>query len=194
MSDGVVEQVLRRVEENTLSANDKLEVQNAIRRIRTGANPPEARDQYLTYFFSRLLDIYTDLYSSEEAIRKLVATCNKYFVGKTLTYNDANFTSKIIDRDGAALDWRVLSSGEKQVASLFTHLHLTKGTSQIVLIDEPELSLSVRWQKTLLPDILKSDNCKMLIAVTHSPFIYANELDKYAVDISKLIKANPNYS
>ncbi|RQT83739.1 ATP-binding protein [Burkholderia cepacia] len=193
MSDGVVEKVLSRVEENTLSANDKLEVQNAIRRIRTGANPPEARDQYLTYFFSRLLEIYTDLYSSEEAIRNLVKTCNKYFVGKKLAYNDANFTSTVVDRDGDSLDWRVLSSGEKQVASLFTHLHLTKGTSQIVLIDEPELSLSVRWQKTLLPDISNSDNCKLLVAVTHSPFIYTNELDKYAVDLSKLIKSHSSY-
>lgn len=193
MSDGVVEKVLSRVEENTLSADDKREVQDAIRRIRTGTNPPEARDQYLTYFFSRLLDIYTDLYSSEEAIRNLVSTCNKYFVGKKLAYNDANFTSTVVDRDGGSLDWRVLSSGEKQVASLFTHLYLTKGTSQIVLIDEPELSLSVRWQKTLLQDISNSENCNLLVAVTHSPFIYANELDKYAVDLSKLIKSHPNY-
>ncbi|OXI33182.1 hypothetical protein CFB89_12920 [Burkholderia sp. AU16741] len=188
MSDAVVETVLRRVEENTLSADDKREVQNAIRRIRTGANPPEARDRYLAYFFSRLLDIYTDLHSSEIAIRTLVKTCNKYLVGKKLVYNDANFTSTVIDRDGSPLDWRMLSSGEKQVASLFTHLYLSKEKSQIVLIDEPELSLSVPWQKLLLPDIVDSENCKLLVAVTHSPFIYSNALDPYAVDLSKLIK------
>lgn len=187
MTDVVVESVLSRVEENTLSNDDKKEVQSAIRRIRTG-NTTSARDQYLTYFFSRLLGIYTDLYSSEVAIRRLVSTCNKYFVGKKLRYDDVNFASHVVDRDGTPLNWRVLSSGEKQVASLFTHLYLSQETSQIVLIDEPELSLSVRWQKNLLPDISNSENCTLLIAVTHSPFIYANYLDKYAVDLSKLVK------
>lgn len=192
MSDAVVEAVLSRVDENTLSSEDKREVQEAIRRIRSGGSSPLARDQYLTYFFSRLMDIYTDLNMSESAIRQLADTCNKYFVGKRVRYDDANFTAKVFDRQGKPLSWKSLSSGEKQVASLFTHLYLSPEESQIVLIDEPELSLSVRWQKLLLPDILASGRCKLLIAVTHSPFIYKNDLASYAVDLSRLTTFRPN--
>lgn len=185
MSDDVVSIVLSRVEENTLSPDDKREVESAIRRLRSGATHPAARDRYLTYFFSRLLDIYQGLSSSEANIRHLFDTCNRYLERKRLHYDDAAFSAHILEKDGSELNWRVLSSGEKQIVSLFTHLFLSGGKSQIVLIDEPELSLSVPWQKHLLPDISKSKNCELLIAVTHSPFIYANELDEYAVDLSR---------
>lgn len=193
MDDGVVSIVLSRVEENTLSADDKREVQSAIQRLRKGgAKHPDARDRYLAYYFSRLLDIYLELSKSEENIKRLVKTCNRYFERKQLVYNDSEYSSKIEELDGSPLDWKALSSGEKQVASLFTHLYLAPEASQFVLIDEPELSLSVPWQKTLLPDIMQSENCKMLIAVTHSPFIYANELDKHVVDLGRLMGYRAN--
>lgn len=188
IGDDVVTAVLNRVEENTLSSEDKREVRSAIGRIRSGGSVFEARDKYLGYFFSRLLEIYVALAESERSIRRLVETCNRYFERKSLVYNDAAFTAKIVDADNSPLSWKVLSSGEKQVASLFTHLFLTRDREQAVIIDEPELSLSVQWQKSLLPDISDSDTCKLLIAVTHSPFIYANKLDAYAVDLSKCIK------
>jgi predicted ATP-dependent endonuclease of OLD family len=50
----------------------------------------------------------------------------------------------------------------------------------MLIIDEPELSLSIEWQEMILPDILKSGKCKSLIAATHSPFIFDNELDDCA--------------
>lgn len=188
MSDDIVEAVLARVDENTLSLADKREVKAAITRLRAGSTQPEARDRYLTYFFSRLLEIYQELAKSESNIRRLIATCNKYLERKSLYYDDSEFTSHIMENDGAILNWKALSSGEKQVVSLFTHLHLSNKKSQVVIIDEPELSLSVPWQKTLLPDISSSESCKLLIAVTHSPFIYSNELERYAVDLSRYSK------
>ena len=196
INDELVTGVLDRVEENTLSQEDKREVRLAIGRIRDGGTVFEARDKYLAYFFSRVLEIYIYLAESEKKIRSLVATCNRYLERKHLRYNEAAFTVDIVDADDSALSWKVLSSGEKQVASLFTHLYLSRDAEQIVIIDEPELSLSVQWQKSLLPDISDSAACKLLIAVTHSPFIYANKLDAYAVDLSKFItfhhRATPN--
>ena len=77
--------------------------------------------------------------------------------------------------------WRTkLSSGEKQIVSLFSHLYLSHQNNYIVLIDEPEMSLSVKWQRMFLQDVRKGGFCYGLIAVTHSPFIFENELDRYA--------------
>lgn len=188
LTDEVIRSVLNRVEENTLNAQDKMEVEHAIRRLRSSPHNAAPRDKYLGYFFSRLFDIYENLSKSEENIKSLLDTCNSYLEGKRLVYNDIDYTSSILDTDDSILEWSALSSGEKQVVSLFTHLFLSRQTSQIVLIDEPELSLSVPWQKKLLPDISKSSNCSLLISVTHSPFIFANELDSYAVDMSKFRK------
>jgi predicted ATP-dependent endonuclease of OLD family len=191
MNETLVTRVLDRVEENTLSQIDKEEVRLAIGRIRDNGITSGDRDKYLAYFFSRVLEIYVSLAEREENIKRLEATCNRYLENKSLHYNEAAFTVEIVDADNSVLSWKVLSSGEKQVVSLFTHLYLSRGAEQIVLIDEPELSLSVEWQKSLLPDISDSAACKLLIAVTHSPFIYANKLDCYAVDLSKFIKFNP---
>jgi predicted ATPase len=81
-----------------------------------------------------------------------------------------------------------LSSGEKQVVSLLSHVFLEQGDPFSLIIDEPELSLSVSWQTRFLPDILSSPRCKMLLAVTHSPFIIDNDLKKHAMDVRKIVR------
>ena len=87
-----------------------------------------------------------------------------------------------------------LSSGEKQIVALFTLLYLNdenrgSNNKKMVLIDEPELSLSLKWQRMLLPDIASGDNCSMIIAMTHSPFIFDNEFDMATLEIHRK-KAN----
>jgi len=86
------------------------------------------------------------------------------------------------------IEFEQLSSGEKQIVSLFSKLILEKGKDFFVLFDEPELSLSVEWQKLLLPDVIGSGSCAMLLAMTHSPFIiskmtdYTSDLKSYFVE------------
>ena len=81
-----------------------------------------------------------------------------------------------------------LSSGEKQIISIFSKLYLEIKKSCVILIDEPELSISMEWQRTLLPDILNSPKCLFLMAATHSPFIFDNALDIYAVALDEYVK------
>jgi predicted ATPase len=54
-------------------------------------------------------------------------------------------------------------------------------------IDEPELSLSVPWQRQFLVDIVQGKFCSGLMAVTHSPFIYENELDDYTHGLGEFL-------
>ncbi|MGT3292290.1 AAA family ATPase [Yersinia enterocolitica] len=77
-----------------------------------------------------------------------------------------------------------LSSGEKQIISLFAMLYLKNDTNLAIFFDEPELSLSMEWQKTLLPDIVNSGKCNFLFCTTHSPFIFDNELIANTTDLS----------
>lgn len=75
-----------------------------------------------------------------------------------------------------------LSSGEKQIISIFTRLYLDLDNSKpyAIFFDEPELSLSMEWQKKLLQDIAETDQCEFLLAATHSPFIFENKLAQFA--------------
>lgn len=76
-----------------------------------------------------------------------------------------------------------LSSGEKQIVSLFSHLLLDQDVLNYIVIDEPELSLSVDWQQRFLEDISEVPTCAFIGAVTHSPFIFENSLDRHTLDL-----------
>ena len=83
---------------------------------------------------------------------------------------------------------RYLSSGEKQIISTFAKLLLNEThKNTLIIIDEPELSLSVEWQMMFLTDILQTGQCEKLLAVTHSPFIYQNELKYHAKSLKNII-------
>ena len=67
-------------------------------------------------------------------------------------------------------------------------MYLENINEYFIIIDEPELSLSVEWQRHFLEDISKGNFCKGLFAVTHSPFIFDNSLDKYAHSMEEFRK------
>lgn len=80
---------------------------------------------------------------------------------------------------GHVLPLRSLSSGEQQELVLHYDLLFRVRSNTIVLIDEPELSLHVAWQKRFLPDLLKIvelSNFDALVA-THSPYVVGDRDD-----------------
>ena len=80
---------------------------------------------------------------------------------------------------GQPLSLSSLSSGEQQELVLHYDLLFRVPSNTIVLIDEPELSLHVAWQKKFLPDLLKIvklSNFDALVA-THSPFVVGHRTD-----------------
>lgn len=135
----------------------------------------------------KLIENYDQQKYYDDRIRGFVNTCNKYLNDKQFRYNPSNLTLGIYMDDDADEQEPVkltqLSSGEKQIVSLFSKLYLESDEKSIVIVDEPELSLSIRWQQMLLPDIMRSQNCKFLLTVTHSPFIFENEFDMDAREI-----------
>lgn len=143
----------------------------------------------LVYFVSNLLKVYEQQQENDEAIQSFTSVSNKYLVDKKVIYDESNVTINIIrKKNGKTVDIESLSSGEKQIISLFALLYLQKKDDLAIFFDEPELSLSMEWQKSLLPDIVNSGKCKFLFSTTHSPFIFENELESYTVDLSEYIK------
>lgn len=140
--------------------------------------------KYLLDLIDELINNYNQLKIYDEKIMMFKDTCNRYLNDKQFIYNQSEISLKIIsDISNDEIDISMLSSGEKQIVSLFSRLYLESDKKCILLIDEPELSISMRWQKMLLPDIIRSNNCNLLITVTHSPFIFENEFDNDAQDM-----------
>jgi len=69
----------------------------------------------------------------------------------------------------------LLSSGEKQL--LFIALHALVGRNHCLMVDEPELSMHVDWQKKLVATLRDLNPRLQLIMATHSPEIMADLLD-----------------
>lgn len=152
-------------------------------------------DKYLVYFLQKLVQIYEQQRSIDTSIENFVSVCNQYLAmsGKEIQYEASEvefyLVSKVNGKRVLMSDLLgKLSSGEKQIISLFSRIYLSDNTDFIVLFDEPELSLSIFWQKLLLPHIMDSNKCKLLLAVTHSPFIFENELEKHAIGLNQYIK------
>ena len=130
----------------------------------------------LRYFLTKLSAVVEKTKELEANIEAFVGKANGYLEmssdEKILEYDPSEM--KVIVRNpwtGQEVDLNDLSSGEKQVISLLANLYLYP-EQKLVLIDEPELSLSIDWQKRLLPDVLFSPSCAQLLAITHSPFIF----------------------
>lgn len=142
------------------------------------------------YLLQKLADIYEKQKELDNSVKIFRDVCNKYLINKQVFYDESGINIFIkSDSTGEKIQLKHLSSGEKQIISIFSKIYLSEADKKfIVLFDEPELSLSITWQKQLLPDIINSKKCEFLLAVTHSPFIFDNELDAYAVGLNEYIK------
>lgn len=146
-------------------------------------------NQHLFNLIVNLISSYEKQNQHDEKIRKYRDVCNAYLDGKKYVYDESNVNLEIYRHNyKKAISIQNLSSGEKQVLSIFSKLYLEQQKPCIILFDEPELSLSIKWQEHFLPDIMKSEKCNLLIAVTHSPFIFDNEYDYLAQDMGGCIE------
>lgn len=81
-----------------------------------------------------------------------------------------------------------LSSGEKQMLLILTTVFLQEDKPNVLLLDEPEISLHISWQDKLI-NLLRelNPNCQ-LILTTHSPNIFASGWEEKIVFFEDLIR------
>lgn len=184
-----IEVVLSRVGKNTP------ELRGMLAGLISSEQIYDQRWKELRRFLNQLLKVYAERREDEQAIERFVATVNKYLCPsesvpsarseKMLTFDKVKLELAVINTiTGKELKFGHLSSGEKQVVSIFARIMLDPRKRYLILVDEPELSLSLDWQQLLLPDICATQNFAQLIAITHSPFIFDNELSLAAGTIN----------
>lgn len=156
-----------------------------IMRIRHAYDSGELeRNPFLGYFLMKLGPVIERTKATEERLQKFVNACNSYLLQgdgeKGFTYEPQTMRVSVYNSyTKRTVGMGQLSSGEKQIISILAKLYLYEG-SKIILIDEPELSLSIEWQRRIIPDMMDSGVVSQILAITHSPFIFENEFDAYA--------------
>ncbi|MCY4221239.1 MAG: AAA family ATPase [Thiotrichales bacterium] len=126
----------------------------------------------------RKLDALADL---ARRIRHLLDHVNGKYRHKQLRIDrDEGLVAEDDRSDRLPLD--SLSSGEQHELVMHYDLLFRVPANTIVLIDEPELSLHVSWQKHFLPDLLEVAKLSTFDAIvaTHSPYIIGERDDLMA--------------
>lgn len=110
------------------------------------------------------------LKSVHDLITTFVRNLNAFFAGsKTVSFDlRAGFT--ILSNSQKSLELGMLSSGEKQLLLLLCNTLAAREKASILLIDEPEISLNIKWQRKLIQALLDciKDSKVQLIFATHS--------------------------
>lgn len=112
-------------------------------------------------------------------LRLLLNSVNGKFRNKRVRLDREEKSLVAEDRGGRQLPLDSLSSGEQHELVLHYDLLFRAAPNTVVLLDEPELSLHVGWQKKFLSDLTAIVELSGLDAVvaTHSPFIVGDRDD-----------------
>jgi len=136
----------------------------------------------------RIVNIVKKIDENKEKLNKINAPINKFI--KLLNYFYTDSKKKIgIDPigclyvtrpDGRQATIEALSSGERQLLIIFTQLIFNKSSSRsgVFIIDEPELSLHLKWQEIMVEKMIEASPNFQVIMATHSPEIIANRESK----------------
>ena len=111
-------------------------------------------------------ELYNTVESYQNIMNSFFGDSNKYLLLDENTVNVLLPTGKITDITS-------LSSGERQIFVLITHLVFNPAMhgENILLIDEPELSLHLKWQRQFVSSVRDASPSTQMILATHSPEI-----------------------
>ena len=127
------------------------------------------------------LDALRNLYMK---MHNFVSITNDYLTDKQV---DLDIPKGITIRTpGGTIDPTVLSSGEQHLLLLFLNMFTSSDQLRLFIIDEPELSLNIKWQRQLVTSLLELTNtsqCQFLLA-THSLELLSNHTE-YVVKLGK---------
>ncbi len=132
---------------------------------------------------TKKLDVFNNLLSRLDLFKELI---EKRFIDKTLHIDREN-GFKIVSKTQHEVPLDRLSSGEQHQLILIFDLLFDVTENSLILIDEPELSLHVAWQKTFIESltrIIALNGFDVLLA-THSPAVVAEHFS-LTVELGKV--------
>ena len=120
------------------------------------------------------LRVFDDLYARANAF---VRIANDLLLYKNVSVGQDGL--KVSNSDGTDLELEMLSSGEQHEFVLLFDLLFETEKNSLILVDEPEMSLHVAWQRKMLEDLQEMaelSDFRALLA-THSPQIIGERWD-----------------
>jgi len=105
---------------------------------------------------------------------------------KQLSFDSSGNLQVSVSGDTEQRPITALSSGERQLVVILTHLAFNTQAKRanVLIIDEPELSLHLRWQERFVDAVTAASPEIQLILATHSPSIIRGRLES-CIDVQE---------
>ena len=115
----------------------------------------------------------------QQQVSSFIDGLNSYFKNKQIMFSIKEGFKILQDYSGEELEFNKLSSGEKQLVQVFANVILASSKATIFIVDEPEISLNIKWQRNLLKTLLdfNSTGSMQFIMATHSIELITNYND-----------------
>ncbi|MBH3460239.1 AAA family ATPase [Pseudomonas putida] len=88
-----------------------------------------------------------------ELVHNFVETINGFLSDKKITFK-VGLGFGLVNRKDVDLEPAQLSSGEQQLLLLFCYVLTARDKPTVFMIDEPEISLNIKWQRQLVQSLL----------------------------------------
>lgn len=140
--------------------------------------------------FERKYEQYEDLIERFDLFTDII---NRRFLFKQVFVSSESGLLVKDNDTGEAIDLSELSSGEQEMLVLFYQLIFETEENSMLLVDEPEISLHVAWQRMFIEDMKRIVQSRKLTAIiaTHSPQII-NGNRKIQVDLGEIYQNGLN--
>lgn len=155
----------------------------AARMIKSQSAPFEGVDNSILELYREVLrSRNTERRTAFQKIRDFSASVNKFLdqkmlnVGQSAARPRARSVVAVNTEKDNSYGLSALSSGERQILTMLFTASRSKYSSGVFLIDEPELSLHIDWQRIVLEELKSQAPDRQIIACTHSPEVGADHL------------------
>lgn len=166
------------------SDNIEMRLAQVIEQVKEMGSPGEGAAQ------RRVLKLYAEMLEKRNQdrttafykVKQFESSVNQFLDNKTLHVAERPVTAGrtvepvfVETKNGRHYPLSSLSSGERQILTmLFSATRMSTAASGVFLIDEPELSLHVDWQRIVLGSLMAQAGERQIIACTHSPEVGAD--------------------
>lgn len=150
------------------------------------------------YDLVRIIDKHkSELDEKRKKINSFIDSVNSFFseTGKKLVINSIgnvyfsitnNLGSDCDDSETHKVEIDELSSGEKQLFIIISNMVFSRKNSfSAIIIDEPEISLHIKWQDMFIRALRNINSDIQMILATHSPDIIG-DYDEYCTPIESM--------
>lgn len=154
-----------------ISTSQLIVLDGIIRGARANAREFKSLQLVMKPYFESTRKQIASLESAQRLIDTFIETVNSFLKRKEMRYSSRSGI-EMFDLNDKEIDPDYLSSGEKHLLYLLSHALLAGSVGGVLLVDEPEISLGIDWQRGLMRALLEcsgaADKNVQFIVASHS--------------------------